>query len=130
MKIVIYTLVPIIIVNLIYGRGFLPYNIFIIIVCIITVIGAYYLWTNLASIIMRDNMNYNKFNWAVPPPDDGKKEGRVDDPWFTGNMPGIICVGSYCCSDGLVYDETNDVCVVDTKKKGKDNKKLDWSFLQ
>jgi len=110
MKIIIFTLLPIIIMNYIYNRGILPYNIFLVIISVVTVIGGYFFWNRLASILMRDNMNYNKYDWAVKLPSIAST-GRVDDPWFTGSLPSITCIGSGCCSDGMTYDTIQDRCV-------------------
>lgn len=121
MKIIIYTLVPIIILNVVYGYGFLPYNIFIAIIIIIAIIGSYYFWTHFSSILMRDNMNYDKYDWNIPPPfkKDDTTNSRVNDPWFTGNLPLLTCIGSDCCNEGMIYDETNDICVIDTRPPGR-----------
>jgi hypothetical protein len=96
--------------NYIYNRGILPYNIFLVIVSIVTVVGGYFFWKRLASILMRDNMNYNKYDWAVKLPSNAST-GQVDDPWITGNLPSITCIGSGCCSDGMTYDTIQDRCV-------------------
>jgi len=111
MKVVIYTLLPIIILNIIYKYGILPYNIFIMIVILISIIGSYYFWTRFSTILIRDNMNYNKFDWGIqPPPIDSENDGNASDPWLSGGLPST-CIGSYCCSDGMEYDNIKDLCV-------------------
>lgn len=114
MKIVIYTLIPIIVVNIVYKYGLLPYNIFILLVIVIAIIGSYYFWIRMASIMMRDKLNYDKYDWGIRPPDQ-KEENVTEtpDPWFSASSFGT-CVGSYCCSEGLVYDDIKDMCVVET----------------
>lgn len=124
MQIVIYTLIPVIIVNIINSYGILPYYIFITIIAIIAIIGSYYFWSRLISIIMRDNMNYDKYDWGIDPPFDPKSsETTSSDPWFSGSLPTITCIGSNCCSEGMVYDEKTDVCVIDKTANEKEDKK-------
>ena len=109
MKIIIFTLVPIIILALLNNKGFLPNTFYYILLMIVSAIGAYFFWFRFASIIMRDNMNYQEYNWRfVPPPSVGAV--NTTDPWAGYDLPGT-CIGQYCCSDGQTYDTTLDKCI-------------------
>jgi hypothetical protein len=109
MKIIIFTLVPVIILALLNNKGFLPNTFYYILLMIVSAIGAYFFWFRFASIIMRDNMNYQEYNWRfVPPPSVGAV--NTTDPWAGYDLPGT-CIGQYCCSDGQTYDTTLDKCI-------------------
>ena len=109
MKIIIFTLVPVIILAVLNTKGILPNTIYYILLGIVSVIGAVFFWKTMASILTRDAMNYNEYNWYFDPdaaPSDG---GSDDNPWITNKLPGT-CVGEACCSDGQIWDSDLDQC--------------------
>jgi hypothetical protein len=110
MKIIIFTLVPVIILAILNNKGILPNTIYYILIIIVSVIGAYFFWKKFASIIMRDNMNYQEYNWYFDPNAAPTGTASSNDPWLSNNIPGT-CVGQYCCSDGQTYDSTLNQCV-------------------
>jgi hypothetical protein len=110
MKIIIYTLVPIIILALLNNKGILPNMIYYILLVIIAVIGSYFFWTRFASTIMRDNMNYQEYNWYFDPNSAPSGSASSNDPWLTLNLPGT-CVGQLCCSDGQTWDASLNQCI-------------------
>jgi hypothetical protein len=110
MRIIIFTLIPIIILTIIYNTGILPSKIYYIIFIIIGFMGAWYFWQTYASIITRDNMNYDAYNWNFNPDTAPKSiSGDTTDPW--ASIGGGTCVGEYCCSLGQTYDDTLNQCV-------------------
>ena len=114
MKIIIYTLVPVIILALLNNKGFLPNTIYYILLVIVSVIGAYFFWYKFGSIIMRDNMNYQEYNWYFNPnAAPTSNSGIPNDPWLSMNLPGT-CIGQYCCSDGQTYDTSLNQCIGDS----------------
>jgi hypothetical protein len=115
MKIIIFTLIPVIILTFIYRSGILPNIIYYSLLVIIAIIGAYYLWNRYASIVMRDNMNYQEYEWSFDTGSIPTGTPSADDPWASGNFG--TCLGNACCSEGLVYDSNLNQCVTDTSKK-------------
>lgn len=114
MKIVIYTLVPIIILILLKNKGIIPNVIYTGLVVIIALIGIYFFWYRFASIISRDNMNYQEYDWyfnANNAP-TGSGSSSSDDPWSGIDLG--TCVGQYCCSSGQTYDSSLNQCVGDS----------------
>jgi hypothetical protein len=112
MKVIIFTLVPIIILAFLHNKGILPNTVYNILIVIISFIGAYFMWRRYFSIITRDNMNYQEYDWyfdvnAAP---TGSSTTISDDPWLSLKIPGS-CVGAYCCSDGQTYDSELNQCV-------------------
>ena len=109
MKIIIFTLIPVIILALLNSKGILPNTIYYILIILVSFIGAYFFWRRFASIIMRDNMNYQAYNWYFDP-NKASSGGSTSDPWAGGSDYGT-CVGDACCSPGLTYDPNINQCV-------------------
>jgi hypothetical protein len=114
MKIIIFTLVPVIVLAILNNKGILPTTIYYILILIISIIGAYFFWRRFASIIMRDNMNYQEYNWHFDPKDvvTGTTVA-AKDPWLSVKTPGT-CVGQSCCSKGQTFDNTLNQCIGDS----------------
>ena len=110
MKIIIFTLIPIIILTILHSKSILPDTPYYILVAIVSIIGSIYFWYCYGSIIMRDNMNYQEYDWYFDPSTAPKGSADSTDPWLTTALPST-CVGAACCSDGQVYDEVADICV-------------------
>jgi hypothetical protein len=126
MKYIIFMLVPIIIISLLFNKGFLPKFIFYILLGLITVIGSIFIVYKLVSIWSRDNMNYQEYLWSFNiknAPTVIKKDG-VDDPWLSNSSLGIgTCVGSNCCTTGMTYDINLNQCIPDKSACSKKSKK-------
>jgi hypothetical protein len=133
MKIVIFTLVPIIILAILNSKGILPTNIYLILLSIIAAIGGYFFWIRFGSIITRDNMNYQEYDWyfnagAAP----RANSSDTTDPWASNGMG--TCIGDACCSNGQTYDESINQCIgsssLNTNKNNSNNKtKTTESFI-
>jgi len=113
MKIIIFTLIPIIILGFLNNKGILPNMIFNILLVIISIIGAYFFWMRFASIITRDNMNYQEYDWYFDPDSAPTGSSSSSDPWESSLNYGT-CVGDACCSQGLTYDSSMNQCVSST----------------
>ena len=112
MKIIIFTLAPIIILAILNNKGILPNTVYYILLSIIALIGSIFFWRRFASIILRDNMNYQEYNWGFNPttaPTSTTSE-NIDDPWLS-LKPFGSCIGEYCCSEGQTYDSSLNQCV-------------------
>jgi len=111
MKIIIFTLVPVIILAIINNKGFLPNKIYYILLIIVCLIGAYFFWRTYFSIIYRDNMNYQEYSWGFNPADAVKGTEIVGpDPWLS-NMNLGTCIGQQCCSNGQKWSSSLNQCV-------------------
>lgn len=113
MKIIIFTLIPIMIISFLNNKGVMPSSIYYILVIIVSLIGALFFWKRYTSIIMRDNMNYQEYDWSFNP---NKMQSNIssslatNDPWKTDINLGT-CIGNACCSDGLTYDSNLNKCI-------------------
>ena len=112
MKIIIYMLIPILIIAILFNKGILPSKIYYILIGIIAVIGGIFIWKTLFSIMFRDPMNYQEYDWFFKPP-ESVNPTDISDPWVSKNVVSNFgsCVGDACCSDGLVYDSSLNQCV-------------------
>jgi hypothetical protein len=119
MKIVIFTLIPIIILTIIFNKGLLPSRVYYVLFVIVGIVGAIYFWKTYASIITRDNMNYDAYNWAFDASSAPKATGSEDDPW-TGLGTLGTCIGEACCQPDQIYDTTLNQCVTGSGKESFD----------
>jgi hypothetical protein len=112
MKIVIFTLIPVIILVVLNNKGILPTSIYTALLIIISAIGGYFFWIRLASIISRDNMNYQEYNWYFDPnsaPTPSSSSSSSSDPWANQNATST-CIGQACCSTGQIWDSSLNQC--------------------
>lgn len=126
MKYIIFMLIPIIIISLLFNKGFLPKFIFYILLGIITIIGSVFIINKLISIWNRDNMNYQEYVWGFNmknAPTVIKKDG-VGDPWLSKNSLDVgACVGKNCCTTGMTYDDKLNQCIPDKSTCSQNSKK-------
>lgn len=110
MKIIIYTLIPVIILVFLNSKSILPDMIYYILLTIVAIIGSIFLWRRYFSIISRDNMVYDEYNWYFDAGAAPKASGNTTDPWANNGNLGT-CVGQACCIDGMIYDDALNTCV-------------------
>jgi hypothetical protein len=113
MKIVIFTLVPIIILTLLKRNDLIPSVIYYSLTVVIAAIGAYFFWKRMASVLSRDSIYYDEYNWQFNPGDLPKPSGDKKDPWLSNGNLGT-CIGPMCCSTGQTYDASLNQCVGDS----------------
>jgi len=111
MKIIIFMMLPIIVLALLNKYGILPFKFFIILMIIIVVIASFKLWKIFASIITRDNLNYQEYSWYFNAATAPSNISTSDDPWATNTNLGT-CIGENCCSEGQSYDNVLNMCVI------------------
>lgn len=112
MKIFIFTLVPIIILVFLKSKGIIPNFLYTVLVVIIALIGIYFFVYRFASVITRDNMNYQEYDWYFDPNSAPTGSTNSNDPW-AGGIPGS-CIGQECCSAGQTYDASINQCIGDS----------------
>ena len=112
MKTVVIMLVPILILAILHNKGILPTNFYYILIAIIALIGGIFIWRIVFSIVLRDRMNYQAYDWYFDPSTaPTSTTTSTKDPWEISSKFGG-CVGDACCSDGLVYDSSLNQCIV------------------
>jgi hypothetical protein len=114
MKIIVIMLVPILILAILFNKGLIPEKIYYILIGIIAIIGAVYIWKTVFSIMLRDPMNYQEYDWYFDPSTaPTSSTASTTDPWAS-KLGGGTCIGDACCSDGLVYDYDLNQCIPST----------------
>jgi hypothetical protein len=114
MKIIIAMFLPILILSILAKKGLLSSRIYSVLVVIITLFGVPYLIGTYMSIISRDNMNYQEYNWyfdantAPTTTTDGSSNSV--DPWVGSQT---LCQGQQCCYTGSTWDASQNLCVPD-----------------
>ena len=131
MKIVIFTLIPVIILTVLNKKGLIPDGIFNILIIIIALIGGYFFWNRFGSIMMRDNMNYQEYNWAFDPNNAPAPAPASTSTSSTSNSNSstATCVGQACCSTGLTWDISSNKCVSNTTSSNVQESFLTESFI-
>lgn len=111
MKIIVIMLIPILILAILNNKGLIPTKIYYILIAIISLIGALFIWKSVFSIVLRDPMNYQEYDWYFDPSTaPTSTSSSSTDPWASNSKFGS-CVGDACCSDGLVYDSSLNQCI-------------------
>lgn len=115
MKIIIFTLVPIIILSFLKKKMllvFLPDFIYYILLILIFIIGGVFFVLKLGDYITRDDMNYQEFEWGFNKNKAPKSTNSVaKDPWSVPSLG--FCVDDKCCSTGTKYDSSINKCIVE-----------------
>lgn len=128
MKIVIAILVPVLILAVLNNKGILPTKIYYILIGIISLIGAFYFWSVYGSIITRDNMNYQEYAWNFNPKSAPTGSSDSSDPWASSSNYGV-CVGDACCSEGMYYDTSLNICVPGTNPEQSSSSTTTETFI-
>jgi len=113
MKIVIFTLVPVIILTVLFTRSIIPSFIYYALLVIVCAIGGYYFWTIYFSMVSRDNMNYQEYSWYFDPSTAPTgAASNANDPW--AGLGVGTCIGQQCCSTGQTWDASLNQCIGDS----------------
>jgi len=112
LKTILFVVFLFMVISVLFTKNIIPKLLYICLLIILGVYGVFKIGTSFYSILLRDNMNYQEYNWPfktsqAPPIDTTNPEG-TDNPWQT---TGVICSGSACCYDGTTYDPTQNKCV-------------------
>ena len=124
MKIIILTLIPVIILILLFNKQIISSKVFYILLVIVAIIGGIFMGYRFFSIIRRDNMEYQTYDWYfdVSSAPQGSSDIDNTDPWSNLNIGG--CFESGCCDDNMTYDNSLNICVIDDE-----NSKTTESFV-
>lgn len=121
MKIIIFMLIPIIILAFLYNAGILPKPIYMTLIVIIALIGFYFIWMTVYSLMKRDNMNYQQYYWNYNPNNQATiTTGSYVDPWASSSSSSV-CVGAQCCNQFENYDVSLNKCVPMTNNSSNEN---------
>ena len=116
MKSIVIICAVIILITILFNKGFLPSQLYYLMLIIIVVVSVVVLWYKYVMLISHDRMNYDEYDWGFNPDTapkyDTSNPSGSTNPWASATAPSLTCVGSSCCNDGMTYDVQNNVCVV------------------
>jgi hypothetical protein len=113
MKIIIVICVPILFLSILVNRGIISMGIYSGLVILIIFVGVIVLFRHLYYTTMRDNMNYQEFDFTF----DKSQAPAVDTTGSSNDTTGqassstSVCVGQACCAEGENYDSVYNKCV-------------------
>jgi hypothetical protein len=88
---------------------------------IVLVIGIFLILKVTIDMYLRENDNYDEYNWfAAPTTYDGVEKANTETPTSFIDVSGVdvpFCYGASCCSTGTVWDEASYTCVLNTNPK-------------
>jgi hypothetical protein len=131
MKILIMICVPLLILAILRKKNLVPANIVNGVSGLIIIVGAIVLIRRIWDLSMRDNMNYDEYQWEFDPAAqapsvyqyDMAQLGKLgvaakaevgtiqDQAQNVASSLGLGCVGAACCSPGMTFDETSEKCL-------------------
>jgi hypothetical protein len=116
MKIIIFTLIPVIIVTFLKNRvlaAYMPDIVYYILIVGIFITGGVFFALKFGDYMSRDNMNYQEFDWGfnkskAPQPSIMEPV----DPWLSPDINFGACINEMCCAEGTEYDKDKNRCFV------------------
>jgi len=113
MKVVVYTLIPVLALSFVRNYGYLPPTLYGFLVVITVLLGVFFLMRAVGNTMSRDPNNYQEYDWYFDPAHAPpiQKDGKFRDIWYSSGGGGGGCTNSGCCSPGMTYDTTSAVCV-------------------
>jgi hypothetical protein len=113
MQIIVIMCIPILILNILANKGFLPSKLNVFLNVFIIVFGLTIIGYNIIDISNRDNMNFDEYSWFFNIADAPKPITSISsninlDPW---SLPTFTCIGADCCTENSRYDETQNKCI-------------------
>lgn len=122
MKLVIFIAVPLVLLMFIKQRGLLPDMVTKLVSGVIMAGGIFLIIRKAWDIYTRSDMNFDEYDWKYSDPNtqhptimeyNRKNFVNVDMGLrdIISNL-NIGCVGEFCCSNGMYYNETSKRCVL------------------
>ena len=128
MKTIMYFSLPIVVLLILRKNGVLPENVLNTLITLILIVGGFVIIRKIfINTFMRDNMNYDEINQLINSDQMGPTVIQYDLNQLEGNnleadirsdasylaaKLGFACIGSSCCSNGMIFDDAEKKCVV------------------
>jgi hypothetical protein len=114
LKIILFIVFLFMIISLLFKKNIIPRIIYLLLLIILGLYALIKVFTLVYSIMLRDNMNYQEYNWNFKPssaPSNSSDVINTSDPW---GKPYVTCIGQACCYPGSTYDSTQNKCIPNT----------------
>jgi hypothetical protein len=107
-KNVIFLCLPLLILVLLKSKDIISNNVFGIGLTITLIVMLLYIIPSIIDIYARDNMVFSEYNYTDTVLPGSYNPNKYVEP--TTDSSGVECVGSYCCTDGMYYDNSTNTC--------------------
>jgi hypothetical protein len=119
MRTVVFICIPLLILAILIKKGLLSENIGGILISMVVAIGSIIVFYKIYDISIRDNMNYDEFDWSFNPESvdvtdaNTNSDDQPQDPSNNSSSNSYVfgCVGETCCADGTKFDTDKKKCV-------------------
>ena len=118
MKIIIILCIPLLILAILTKKNVISGNIGVILTGIIIAIGLLFVFRKIYDITMRDNMNFDEYNWFFDPSAMDPTVYQFDVDAITKlktNLQadiGLECIGSSCCKGDTKWNPKTMGCEI------------------
>jgi hypothetical protein len=103
----IFVIVLLIIVAVVYKTGIMHYKILFWVLTVIFIFGGGRLLIKFLYMRIRDNMNYQEYNWKFKIPDSNESAVLESDPWIR-SVSTCSKTYDYNSNNGLTYTDNTD----------------------
>jgi len=114
LKTILFVVFLFMVISVLFTKNIIPKLLYICLLIILGVYGVFKIGSSFYSILLRDNMNYQEYNWYFKPesaPSNSSEVPSTSDPWGT---PYVTCIGQSCCYTGSTYDSSQNKCIPNT----------------
>jgi len=121
MKFIILFCIPLLVLAILSKRYIISPYIAKFIGIFIVIFGVFYIGPMILDLYRRNNMVYDEYNFPFNPkniPTINEEAAMNKEHASAGKKP--LCIGASCCSTGMTYDDTKEICVV-TKSGEKES---------
>lgn len=111
LKIIIFAIVLIVPFVFLNKFGIFNYNLTMFFITFIIVVTVLYILYRMILLRFRDNYDYDKIRQTSRLHNEYRQNKTKNDRSGSLSNLKITCVGQECCTDGMLYDNTNKQCV-------------------
>jgi hypothetical protein len=117
MKYIFIVTLILLVLTVFANKEWIPRNIYTFLVILILFIGFIYIISKVWDIYLRDNMNFDEYNWNFSPSFSSSTLSSLSSSTSSSSTSSssvqnsLTCVGSACCSSSELFDESQNLCV-------------------
>lgn len=119
---------PLLVIGILRSRFIIPANLSYILCMLIFIIGLFLVVPKIIDLYRRNNMIFDEYNFPFNP--NNNDNPAIDHPDYKKDFNKIKkelhlleegeCIGPSCCSDGMLYDNKKEKCIIDEKHHKKE----------